>query len=163
MQQLQQLFVELGFSEVETFIASGNVIFTARTSDPASLERKIERHLQSALGYAVTTFVRTVDEVAAIATRDVFAAPLNGPEKVTEYVILLAQPLPADARKRVLAFKSDTDDFAIDGREIYWRRAGNMLESPFTKAGVKDTGAGTMRNRNTMVRLAAKCRQGGRS
>jgi uncharacterized protein (DUF1697 family) len=157
MEQLRRLFEELGFSDVETFIASGNVIFTARAAEPSAIERKIERHLEAALGYAVATFVRTVDEVSAIAGREVFASARDGSGKVTEYVILLARPLPPDGREQVLSFKTDADDFAIDGREIYWRRAGSMLESPFAKAAIKDVGAGTMRNRNTLVRLAARC------
>jgi uncharacterized protein (DUF1697 family) len=156
MEELRRLFGELGFSEVETFIASGNVVFTARTAPAEALQRRIERHLEAALGYRVSTFVRTVDEVAAIARRECFTAPPGGVDKVSVFVILLAAPLTAAARKQVLAFKSEADDFAFDGREIYWRRCGSMLESPFAKAPIKDVGAGTMRNHNTLVRLAAK-------
>jgi uncharacterized protein (DUF1697 family) len=157
MEELRRLFTELGFSDVETFIASGNVIFTTRASAAEALERRIERHLQAVLGYAVATFVRTMDEVAAIAGRDAFPPAAKGVDKVTEYIILLSKPLAAAARAQVLALSGDADQFAFHDREIHWRRTGSMLESPFAKAQIKDVGAGTMRNRNTLVRLAARC------
>ncbi|MBK7317116.1 MAG: DUF1697 domain-containing protein [Anaerolineales bacterium] len=50
MDVLRQLFESLGFSNVETFIASGNVIFEAKTADGKSLEKKIEKALKEALG-----------------------------------------------------------------------------------------------------------------
>jgi uncharacterized protein (DUF1697 family) len=67
MAALRAQFEALGFSNVETFIASGNVIFEAASRDSAALQRKIEAHLAKSLGYEVSTFVRTDAEVAAIA------------------------------------------------------------------------------------------------
>src|SRR6185369_8391120 len=44
MDQLRALFEALGFANVETFIASGNVIFDSKSKNVAALERKIDRH-----------------------------------------------------------------------------------------------------------------------
>src|SRR4030095_12804333 len=63
MDQLRKLFTQLGFTDVETFIASGNVLFTSPSKSGAALEAKIEKHLKAALGYEVATFVRTATEV----------------------------------------------------------------------------------------------------
>ena len=67
MDHLRKLFEALGTSNVETFIASGNVIFDSEADDPRVLERKIEDHLQESLGYEVATFVRSTSELAGIA------------------------------------------------------------------------------------------------
>jgi uncharacterized protein (DUF1697 family) len=48
-EELRRLFRRLGLKEVETFIASGNVIFVSDVSDLMSLEAKIEGALQRAL------------------------------------------------------------------------------------------------------------------
>ncbi len=64
MDSLHQLFESLGFSGVETFIASGNVVFETRTKNTKTLERKIEKKLREALGYEVAAFVRTDKELA---------------------------------------------------------------------------------------------------
>jgi len=41
MDQLRRFFEALGFANVETFIASGNVIFESKSKDPAALQRQI--------------------------------------------------------------------------------------------------------------------------
>ena len=66
MDLLCRLFEELGLKDVETFIASGNVIFRSPAKS-ASLEVKVERHLRQALGYEVATFIRNEAEIAAVA------------------------------------------------------------------------------------------------
>jgi uncharacterized protein (DUF1697 family) len=159
MEQLRQLFAAMGFSDVETFIASGNVIFRTKAADAAALERQIEMKLGKALGYPVGVFLRTIEEVHAIAAHRPFDVGEGGEgaAKVTVYVILLKAPPTSAERKQVLAFSSEADGFAFKDREIYWCRRGSMLESAFSTAKVeKNAPPTTMRNRNTMVRLAAK-------
>src|SRR6266542_3017759 len=67
MTALRQLFESLGFSNIETFIASGNVIFDAKAGSTKALEKKIETCLHEALGYKVEAFIRTGAELAKIA------------------------------------------------------------------------------------------------
>jgi len=73
MSRLMALFQELGFDCVETFIASGNVLFSARAAEISQLEARIARHLEGSLGYPVDTFVRTTDEVARVGRPKYFA------------------------------------------------------------------------------------------
>lgn len=157
MDALRALFTGIGFSEVETFIASGNVIFCTKSTDTAALERKIETKLAKALGYAVAVFIRSIAELHEIANCQPFPSDGAGSAKTTTYVILLASPLTPAARKAVLALSSEDDMLAVREKEIYWRRRGNLLDSPLSGAKLERTSApGTMRNMNTMVRLAAK-------
>ena len=72
MDQLRQLFEALGFAKVETFIASGNVIFEAKSKDTNALQRRIEKHLHQALGYEVVTFLRTLEELDKVANHRPF-------------------------------------------------------------------------------------------
>ena len=67
MNHLRQLFESLGYSSVETFIASGNVVFEAASKNAGMLEKKIENGLREALDYEVATFIRTDAELADIA------------------------------------------------------------------------------------------------
>ena len=68
MDALRQLFESLGFSNVETFIASGNVTFEAKVGNTKALEKKIETCLRETLGHKVTTFIGTNAEVAESAS-----------------------------------------------------------------------------------------------
>src|SRR4051812_29961999 len=102
MDRLRKEFEGLGFTDVETFIASGNVIFTARTADTAALEKKIEARLHQALGYEVATFVRTCDEVAALAEYRPFPAA----DDAAIYVGFVERPLNAADTRAVMTFKT---------------------------------------------------------
>jgi uncharacterized protein (DUF1697 family) len=157
MAQLRKEFEALSLKDVETFIASGNVIFSARLADTAALEKKIEAHLHQALGYEVATFVRTCDDVAAIARYQAFpAAQISG--DATVYVGFVERPLNAADTRAVMTFKTEFDDFRVKGREVYWLRKTRQTESPFKYVSLekKLKIRCTFRGLNTVMRLAAK-------
>ena len=154
MDQLRALFVSLDLVGVETFIASGNVIFESQATDVRALERQIERHLQTALGYAVATFIRSAAELAAVAQYQPFAAA----EANSLYVAFLPAAPASAAEQKLLAFRTAIDDFHIHEREVYWLCRTKMSESTFSGALLeKAIGMpATMRNITTIKRLAAK-------
>jgi len=156
MEELRCVLSAAGFSDVETFIASGNVIFSSPGTDTAALERRIASALEKAFGYAVATFVRTPAELAAVAAHMPCSAdPVAAGGAM--HIIFLAQALPAAGCKEVAALSLPGDELSAKGREIYWGRFGKLSESPlFGKSLGKAATAGTMRNRNTVVRLLAR-------
>ena len=156
MERLRKEFAALGLKDVETFIASGNVIFTSRSADLAALEKKIEARLRAALGYEVATFVRTDAEVAAVAGWQPF--PAAQIEDATVYVGFVDRPLDGAAARAVMTFKTETDDFRVKGREVYWLRKTRDSDSPFKYVSLEKTlkTRVTFRGLNTVARLAAK-------
>lgn len=153
MDRLRTLFGELGFTNVETFIASGNVLFDATSRSPAALERRIEAHLHSALGYDVATFLRTGDELAAIAELNPFESEAG--DARTVYVAFLREAPPASYVDRLMGFRSDVDDFRVVGRESYWATSGRMSDSVYGKAKPDRDVVSTSRNMTTVRKLAA--------
>jgi uncharacterized protein (DUF1697 family) len=155
MTTLKKIFESLELAEVETFIASGNVIFTS-PAQAARLELRIEQGLDKALGYPVVTFLRTTEEIAAVAERDPFGVPI--PPGGRLYVgFLRDQPAPA-ARRKVAALATPTDTLAIHGRELYWLCATPSMESIISGAMLEKVlgQPATLRNVNTLRRLAEK-------
>lgn len=154
MEKLRALFGELGLADVSTFIASGNVIFESRARDVAALERKIEAHLEKALGYEVACFVRSTRELAEIAERNPFGDAES--EEGSLYVLFLRSPPEKDAVEQLTAFRTEVDDFRVHGRELYWRCLIRMSDSTFgTAIGKTIRTPGTMRNATTLRKLAA--------
>lgn len=154
---LRAHFTAMGFSDVASFRASGNVVFATHAEPPDEVARRIERGLASALGYEVPTFIRTAQELRAIASEQPFA-----PEQVSasagklQVVLLSAAPSPS-ARKAVLALDGDSDKLAFGARELYWLPSGGLLESPLDlKAIGKLLGVITTRTKGTMERIVAK-------
>ena len=157
MERLRKEFEALGLKDVETFIASGNVIFTSRSADLPALEKKIEARLRASLGYEVATFVRTDAEVAAVAGYRPFPGAQIEDGAIV-YVGFVERPLDAAAARAVMTFKTETDDFRVKGREVYWLRKTRDSDSPFKYVSLekKLKIRATFRGLNTVARLAAK-------
>ncbi len=106
MTRLRELFVELGYGAVCTYIQTGNVFFEAPATDRATLERAIERQLLDALGFAVTTCVRTVAEVDAALASDPFAGVVVTPD-TRLCCLFTSAPLPTDLALPVIVESRD--------------------------------------------------------
>ena len=157
METLRGTFQSLGLKDVETFIASGNVIFTAPPGKAADLERKIEAQLHKSLGYEVKTFLRTDAEVAAIARYKPFKdAQLKSAQALN--VGFLSGPMVPSAVKTLMAMRTPIDDFHVSGRELYWLCRKKQSESRFSNVRFEKAveGRATFRGLNTIVKLAAK-------
>jgi uncharacterized protein (DUF1697 family) len=158
MEQLRQEFEALDFSEVSTFIASGNVLFSTDEADSATLERRIEAALHKALGYDVATFLRTEEELARIAAYRPFAEAPAYPTD-TSYVVFLQTVPEAALRDRILALSNEQDLLHLHDRELYWLRRGSLLGSAISEKDWRGAYKGaltTARNLNTVQRIAAK-------
>lgn len=156
MEVLRRLFEELGFHDVSTFIASGNVVFGCASGDAAVLERAIEDHLQARLGYEVATFVRSLEELQAIVAVDPF---VNVREDQPRYVVLLHAPPNPSKRAALASLRGDIDEFRVEGREIHWLCRGKLTDSPAFQGGLaKALGSAptTMRKVTTLRRMAAR-------
>lgn len=158
MDHLRELLVAAGFHNVETFIASGNVILEATEHDPVAVEAHVEEHLQMSLGYAVPTIIRTPAELAAIGeyrpfTDEEFAS------MGTSYMVWLLKERPAEDLAGVIAGYQTPDDlFHLHEREVYWlcRTKISQTTVPTTRMERAFGTPCTMRNMNTIRRLVAK-------
>ncbi len=157
MDQLRQLFTELGFQQVETFIASGNVIFEAAGTDETAISEAIAAHLQAALGYEVATFLRTPAELARVAAHQAFPQPAMEAAAALN-IAFLARPPDEPARERLMALRSEIDDFAIHGREVYWLCKLRQSDSTFSNAALEKAlkMKSTLRGASTIGKMAAK-------
>jgi len=156
MDVLRTLFEGLGLSSVETFIASGNVLFAASSKDARVLTRRIEGRLRAALGFDVATFLRTESQVSAIARHAPFTpAQLDGARALN--IGLLDEPLAPERIRRLMALETGIDAFHVHETEIYWLCQGKQSQSTFSNAVFEKTVGvrATFRSANTLTRLAA--------
>ena len=157
MSQLRELFEELGFAEVATFIASGNVLFSSPSKASGQLEAKIAQHLEKALGYPVDTFVRTAEEVVALSRAKIF--PDQDKDGITVHVGFLREKLPAATARQLSALRTAEDEFHVAGREYYWlcrvrSNESKVWSSPAMKA--LKLPSSSMRNLTSLRKLVAK-------
>ncbi len=157
MERLRETFESLGLAKVETFIASGNVIFES-PKKPLALEKAIERKLHRSLGHPVATFLRTDRELLTIADHQPFPGVEFSPAGDVLYVGFLAHAPAADSAAKLMTFRTEIDDFHVHDREFYWLRRRANGERLFSSARLeKIIGMpATLRNMTTVNRLIAK-------
>jgi uncharacterized protein (DUF1697 family) len=119
MDSLRDMFSALGFSQVKSYIQSGNIIFETAESDGHALERHIEAHLQTTLGYEVTTFIRTLSEMVEIVKYDPFQAERSA-EGVKVYVTFLATEPSHERKMALMSLSNDTELFQLKHRELFY-------------------------------------------
>ena len=158
MDLLRRLFEEMGFANVATFIASGNVIFEAASNDSGELERKIDESLHARLGYRTAPFVRTMAELAEIAHYEPFKESGLAASASTLYIAFLAYPPGEQALSKLMALGSDVNQFQTRGREVYWLCRTRFSDSGISGAQIERALGmpSTIRNASTVKKIAEK-------
>lgn len=158
MDYLRALFETLDFRNVETFIASGNVIFDSTSKSTGALEKKIESCLREALGYEVATFIRSTAQLADIAQHKPFSDSELSAEGHALYIGFMAGEPSNTAKEKLLSLATEVDDFHLNGREVHWLCRTKFSESEVSGALLAKTLGmpATLRNATTVKKIAAK-------
>ncbi|MCA6112317.1 DUF1697 domain-containing protein [Bradyrhizobium cenepequi] len=151
MTELKAMCVAEGFASVQTYIASGNVVFDSKLG-AAKVKASLEKRLQAYAGRPVGVVIRTAEEMAAVLKANPFPkAPPNW-----TVAIFLDEAPPADA---LAAIKGRQDEeVRLGKREIYVAYGSGMGRS---KLKIPAATSGTARNINTIAKLVELAASGG--
>jgi len=144
MSELKAMCVAEGFGNAQTYIASGNVVFSSGLSEP-EVKTALEKRLHAYAGKPVGVIVRTAREMADVLGANPFP---DTPPKWTVAIFLDAAP-PADTLDMVSGRKDEV--LGLGRREIYVAYGAGMGRS---KLKVPAGERGTARNINTIAKLA---------
>jgi uncharacterized protein (DUF1697 family) len=144
MAELKAMCIDAGFTSVETYIASGNVVFVSKASE-AKVKAELEKRLRDYVGKVVGVLVRTAAEMQAVLKDNPF--PKAAPNYA--YAIFLDEPPPRDALDRASGVNGE--EMRLGPREIYVHYATGMGKSKLKIPAAK---SGTARNMNTVAKLA---------
>jgi len=143
MAELKALCIAEGFTNVRTYIASGNVVFESRLPR-AKVQKALERALHEYAGKPLGVFLRSRAEMAAVLA----ANPFPGHPPSRTMVMFLDAPPPPDTLGTV---KGQADEeIALGACEIYVRYGNGMGQSKLVIPAAK---LGTARNMNTVAKL----------
>ncbi len=154
MDRLRKIFEDAGARDVETVIASGNVLFTSSSKNERALAAKLAGCLETALGYEVATFLRTPAELAETAGRRLFGRT----DGANLYIGFLSAAPSAASVRALRACANEVDDFRVAGREVHWLCRKSFSQSVFSGAKLEKVlgAATTLRNITTVRRIAEK-------
>ncbi len=157
MEDLRAMFTNMGYSAVQTYIQSGNVVFEAASSPIAQLTNSITKGLETALGYHVPIVVVKATTMQAIAKADAFTNTMNTPITAKKYVAFLEKK-PAKELEAILAtLTNPADTYLLQGDVIYIAIDESKGKSLFTNMLLEKKLKlyATTRNWNTVCKLAA--------
>ena len=153
MDELRASFEALGYTDVTTYIQTGNVLFSAASKSEATLASAIEQRLAEEFGDSPAVLLRSVAELRRVGASSPYAKV--GADKARHHVTFLAT-VPSKAALTALQLPpSGRDELVVDGKEVY-------VHTPDGYANTKYTGSflerrlgvvSTTRNWNTVTKL----------
>lgn len=160
MDQLRSLFEEMGFLNVKTFIASGNIVFDSSEKNIKTLEQNIEKSLNEALGYSVAVFIRPLKELPEIAECRPFKGERDawGTEGNSIYIGFLRNEPTESVKNKLESLQTENDEFRFSGKELYWLCRTKFSDSVFSGPVLEKTLGMqiTLRNSTTVKKMASK-------
>lgn len=153
MDALRKVFESLGYTNVSTLLASGNVIFESKGSNEKKLKSEIETAIKKAFAMDVYIIIRNTKEMAALVKSDPFKG-VKMKRQTRLYITFLSQP-PASELKT--PYKSMGGEYLI--REITDSHVVSVLGPKVGSPDVmdflgKEFGKEiTTRNWNTIIKI----------
>ena len=131
MAELKACFEAEGFSDVTTYIQSGNVIFTSVERGRLRLTRRIEDALAARFAYRASVVVRSRAQLRRVVDR----APAGfgtAPAKFRYDVIFLKEPLAASRAMRHVLIRPGVDQADAGVGVLYFSR---LISNRMTELG----------------------------
>jgi uncharacterized protein (DUF1697 family) len=148
MSELKAMCAAEGFTNVVTYIASGNVVFDSKTT-PEKVKAALEARVAEYAGKPMGVLVRTAKELAAVLA----ANPFPQAAGKFAYAVFLDTAPPADALKQ--ASGRTDEEMHLGVREIYVHYPSGAGRS---KLRIPAARVGTARNMNTIAKLVEMAR-----
>jgi uncharacterized protein (DUF1697 family) len=153
MDELRASFDALGYTDVTTYIQTGNVLFSTKSKGEAGLAAAIEQRLADDFGDAPAVLIRSLAELRRIGGASPYAK--GGSDPARHHVTFLAQ-VPSKAALQALSLpESGRDELVVDGKEVYVHTPDGYAHTKYTgtflerRLGV----VSTTRNWNTVAKL----------
>jgi uncharacterized protein (DUF1697 family) len=154
MPALRAMAEDLGYTDVGTYINSGNLIISS-TKKAATVEREISDAIKKTFGWPIDVTVRTPVQLKKILAENPY--PDGNPSQVT--VAFLMKMPAANARDKVAAVAADYEPFRFAGQQVYVNYSHGLGRSKLAEKFSDIVGvSSTVRNIRTLEKVLALCR-----
>jgi uncharacterized protein (DUF1697 family) len=152
MPALREALADAGFTDVQTYVQSGNVVVTSRAKAD-TVRKQVEALIRKRFGLEIAVLVRTAAELKRIAEGNPLAKVATNPKR--HQVTFLERKLPSKTVAELEAAAAKGEQVVARGREVYsWTPDGIARSKLWAKLGGKDLGVtATSRNWTTLEAL----------
>ena len=152
MPELRTLVEGLGYTDVSTYVQSGNAVLTSKTNDESRIATDLEDELTGVFGFAVPVIVRSRADLAEVVAHNPFPDAAGDPTKL--HVTFLGEPLDPARLGHLAPVEFTPEEFATRKREVYLSLPNGLGRSKLAVAVEKALrGSGTTRNWRTVTAL----------
>lgn len=161
MAQLKMLYESLSFSDVTTYIQSGNIVFRSKETDRLKLSSGIAKDIRKKFAFDVTVIIRRPEELETVIKKNPFAKRKGIDERMLHVTFLESKPDPAFVKALVLLTAKSKDEYEVIGSEIHLHcptgYGKSLLNNTFFEKHLKVRA--TTRNWNTVNVLRSMASQ----
>lgn len=160
MDALRGIYESLGFEKVQSYVQSGNILFSTEDRDLAHVAACIRKAIRESAGFAPDVILRSRRDLEKVVARNPFADRTDVPPNKLLVTFFDREP-DKKAVADVNAMKISPEEFRVIGRELYVYFPGGVGRSKFPAAAISKTlnATGTARNWNTILRLLDMARK----
>lgn len=154
MVELKQLFLNLGFTDVTTYIQSGNVIFKSSEINNSKIEQQIIEHVKQLFGHTINVLVLTKKNLNTVFVSNPFLQN-KAIDIKTLYAILLKDNYFTEGIKLIEPYLTNKEELKVIGNCAYIHYPSGAGKSKLTiniiEKKLKTTA--TSRNWRTITKL----------
>lgn len=145
MDALKSMYENLGFSNVASYVQSGNLVFTEKNTDPNILEQKISDQIKKDFGFDVPVIILTADKFKQIIDNNPFLNDSDKNESFLHITFLSSVPNNNNEFETIEEKAQNGEEIVLSGDVVYLycpngygntKLSNNFLE---TKLKVKAT------------------------
>jgi uncharacterized protein (DUF1697 family) len=118
MEELKNVLNELNFTNIRTYIQSGNIIFESEKTDPAELAKMIAEKISENFRFEVPVVIRTLADMEKISNNNPFLGERNEPIDKLHVTFFPEEP-EKEHLKKIEGLLFLPDEFIVSGREVY--------------------------------------------
>ena len=159
MEALRALYGSLQLRNAQTYVQSGNVVFTANERNLGALAKRIDDAFEKTFGFRAAVILRTAAEMREVIAKNPLAKQKDvQPNKLL--VMFLAEELSPEEQKQAEAIKVGPEKIKAHARELYVYYPDGVGQSklpPVMDRVLRKTG--TARNWNSVTKLLEMAEQ----
>ncbi|MBW2960899.1 DUF1697 domain-containing protein [Mesonia aestuariivivens] len=154
MADLRESVLKIGFTEVSTYIQSGNLFFTSEEKSSAILEEKLTQHLLEEYTYEIPVIIRTAEEIEKTITENPFPEAEDFKQL---HLIFLKEKSTKEAVENFKELKFSTEEFKVENQHLYVNYIDGVRNSKLSTTLIekKLNTKATARNWKTTLKISS--------
>ncbi|QHI35509.1 hypothetical protein IMCC3317_08550 [Kordia antarctica] len=133
MDALRQLYSDLGFENVKTYIQSGNVVFQFKQVDNKKLADRIEMEITKRFEFQVPVLVKEINELKEIVNQNPFLKDTSKDISFLHVTFLSDIPTKENLDK-IISGQYQQDEFQIFEKSVYLYCPNSYSNSKLTNS-----------------------------